>query len=144
MIVVKETPTLGVFMKNSPHKRKHQVNKAIRQASLHSLKGEKSPFPYKVDAINFLKKSKLALFSKENALRILNIYKKNLEISEYTHKHIHPKYSISQLEGNRPFSHPSTTDKKAEKHWLKHDLTKSGDVARKILKRHNLPHKKAA
>lgn len=132
-------------MKNSPHRHKHQRAKALRKAcqiDLNPPENKVNPMPEFNSHLP--EKDRLKPISIKTAKDILNIYKKHLEHARFergTH-HPHKRTTPGQVEDEMP-----KIQKRAQK--IQHSnmeahLEKSSSLARKLIKHHNEPYKKAA
>ena len=141
---LKLSSTKGFSMKNSPHRHKHQVNKAVRQASkTHPLPIK--PSPDKMQADITLEHNKLVRVSdklkpinKKVSLEILTVYKKHFERAKHIAKPKHSKRSTpGMIEGESPFTHIRHHMDIDLGKKIRPSLQKSSAIARKVIKNQN-------
>lgn len=129
-------------MKNSPHRAKHQVNKAVRQSkSTHPLPQKRSPEKKTQDIM--LKRNWLVMLedhlkpvNKARSEEILVFFKKHFERV----RHLGPRHSKranpGMVEGDVPFTHIHHHKSFVTERHNDHGLAKSRAVARKAIKSH--------
>lgn len=131
-------------MKNSPHRQKHQRAKALRTACQIDLNPPKES-SNNAPELNPQGDQKVPLkpLDMKKAKDILNIYKTHLEHARYEKgPHAHRRTTPGQVEGEGPHIRDQT--QKIQTNNLSTNLEKSSNLARKIIKLHNEPYKKAA
>ncbi len=131
--------TREVFMKNSPHKRKHLQHKAVRAANQIFPQPSKKSTPLIKMVRNFLKPINTAVC--EN---VLNMYKKHLEKARL-HKTMHDskRSTPGQIDGISSIKMEKNPNK-ISGHWKSKDMEKTKQNARKMLKQSHHHYKKAA
>ncbi len=125
-------------MKNSPHRRKHMQQKAIKAASHIQL------YPSKKAKILKIESDGLRPLNVKRCIDILNVYKKHLEeLRFYKHPH-HARWTTTQgVEGKAIGLHEKNPNK-ISAHWKASGNERSKEIARKMLKNGRERYKKAA
>ncbi len=141
--------TKGIFMKNSPHRAKHQVEKAVRQANkAHQAPQNNSAASKQAEIAkvhNQIRRYEdhLKLENSKTSLQVLNIFKKYLERARYRDKpHQSRRTSKGVITDEGPVNqfHPHIGYGDHSKNLS--GMEKSRDIGRKHLK--NQDYRKAA
>ena len=136
-------------MKNSPHRHKHQVNKAVRQASrTHPFPEKPAPGHEKAkmaqDQAEMRRPNeRLTPLNPKVSKEIMDVYKKHFERMKHVGNPKHSKRANpGMIEGESPYTH-IRHHKDNKLHKLNQpSLEKSQSIARKVIKNQN--YKKAA
>lgn len=130
-------------MKNSPHRHKHQVNKAVRESKRTHPLPKKEPKEKKAaqmardqaDLREF--NQRLTPLNPKMAQEILELYKKHFERA----RHMEPKHSKranpGMIEGESPFTHIRHHKGLNPKQTNQPSLEKSHEIGRKVFQKQN-------
>ena len=131
-------------MKNSPHRHKHQVNKAVRQSKrTHPLpkknsKDKKAAQMARDQADLRSLNERLSPLNPEVSKEILEVYKKHFERARHTNNPKHSKRANpGMIEGESPFTHIRHHKGLDPKQKSRPTLQKSHEIGRKVIEKQN-------
>ena len=136
-------------MKNSPHRHKHQVKKALRQASHIVLNPKKDTIherEEKFTEYNGRRRSneRLNPLDIKTVKEIFNIYKHHLERARLVDKAHSKRSTPGMIEGDKPQTQTNQHNPKIYTLRTHQGSLKTEKIARSVLRGKNAPHREAA
>jgi hypothetical protein len=136
-------------MKNSPHRHKHQLKKALRKASHINVNSQKDKTKEREGKFTEYNNRRgdnkhLSPLNMQTVKEIFNLYKHNLERARLIDKAHAKRSSPGIVDKNTPQTHQNQQNPKVYTLRTHQGSLKTDKIGRKILKSQNAPHREAA